>query len=204
MTASAGPALKRLYVEFGNRIAFVTLYVREAHPGDCYPQPETFEQKLQFARDYKQRDEIPWSVAVDDLEGTLHQALDTKPNAAYLIDANGRVVYRQLWSNDERPLRNALEAVAAGRSPARGERQTRMVPMLRGMGEMDHVLSLAGEQARQDVLREVPPLFGLAWLAGRLQALPPLGRGVTAVALATFGIAALGGLTWKITQASRR
>src|SRR2546422_673281 len=32
MTASAGPALKRLYAEFGDRVAFLTLYVREAHP----------------------------------------------------------------------------------------------------------------------------------------------------------------------------
>ena len=34
MTASAGPVLKRLYQEFGDRVAFGTLYVREAHPGE--------------------------------------------------------------------------------------------------------------------------------------------------------------------------
>jgi hypothetical protein len=34
MTASAGPALTCLYAEFGNQVAFVTLYVRKAHPGD--------------------------------------------------------------------------------------------------------------------------------------------------------------------------
>lgn len=52
MTASAGPALKRMHEEFGDRVGFVTLYVREAHPGERYPQPETFEQKLEHARAY--------------------------------------------------------------------------------------------------------------------------------------------------------
>lgn len=66
MTASAGPALLRLHREFADRIGFVTLYVREAHPGDRYPQPTTFEQKLPYARDYQARDAIPWPVAVDD------------------------------------------------------------------------------------------------------------------------------------------
>jgi hypothetical protein len=42
MTASAVPALKKLWAEFGSRVAFITLYVREAHPGENYPQPQTF------------------------------------------------------------------------------------------------------------------------------------------------------------------
>ena len=47
MTASAGSALKQLHEEFGDRVAFVTLYVREAHPGERYPQSQTLEQKLE-------------------------------------------------------------------------------------------------------------------------------------------------------------
>lgn len=35
MTASSNPLLKRLWSEFGSAIEFVTLYVREAHPGDA-------------------------------------------------------------------------------------------------------------------------------------------------------------------------
>jgi len=36
MTKSAGPALNDLYAEFGDRVEFLALYVREAHPGDRY------------------------------------------------------------------------------------------------------------------------------------------------------------------------
>lgn len=96
MTASAGPALKKLYSEFGDRIDFLTVYVREAHPGDRYPQPHNLERKLQHAREYRDRDGIPWPVAVDDVEGTLHRALDAKPTAAYVMTADGRIAQRVL------------------------------------------------------------------------------------------------------------
>ena len=165
MTASAGPALKRLYKEFGDRVAFVTLYVREAHPGDRYPQPQTFEQKLAQARAYQQRDQIPWPVAVDTLDGDLHRALGAKPNAAYLMDTHGNVAFRALWSNDERVLREGLAALVSGRPLPIGERTPRMVPMLKGIGMMDAVLSSAGQEAKRDVLREAPPMYALARLA---------------------------------------
>lgn len=66
----------------GERVDFATLYVREAHPGDRYPQPEALDRKLEFARELKQRDALPWPVAVDDVDGELHRRLDPKPNAA--------------------------------------------------------------------------------------------------------------------------
>ncbi|MDP8974054.1 MAG: redoxin domain-containing protein, partial [Actinomycetota bacterium] len=48
MVASNGQALKRLHEEFGDQVSFVTLYVREAHPGERYPQPGAFKQKLEY------------------------------------------------------------------------------------------------------------------------------------------------------------
>lgn len=197
MTASAGPVLKDLHREFGDRVAFVTLFVREAHPGERYPQPDSFEQKLQFAREYRQRDGIPWPVAVDDLEGTLHHALDLKPNSAYLVNADGRVVMRILWSTDARALHEGLEALAAGRRPDRDVRQTKVVPMLRGMGEMYEILGLAGDQARRDILREAPPVYALARLADLFRPLPPLGRGIAATATVALSMVLIGALAWR-------
>ena len=40
-----------------------------------------------------------------------------------------------------------------------------MVPMLKGIGMMDEVLSSAGQEAKRDVLREAPPMYALARLA---------------------------------------
>lgn len=200
MTASAGPALKQLYLEYGDRVAFVTLYVREAHPGERYPQPDSFEEKLHHARAYQQRDGIPWPVAVDDIEGNLHRTLDPKPNAAYVMDRDGNVAFRALWSNDETALREGLAAIVATRQRPIGESRAKMVPMLAGMGKMYEVLNFAGEQAKQDVFREVPPLYGMAWLASCFRPLSPFGRGVAATAVSFLGLVAFGSLGWRLLK----
>lgn len=166
MTEDANPKLKHLYEEFGDRVAFVSLYVREAHPGDRYPQAETMEQKLEFARELKRRDDLPWPVAVDSLDGDLHQRLDPKPNACYILDADGDVAFRALWSNDrEEVLRRALEHVAEGRSPLE-ERTGRVVGMVRGLAHMDDALERSGPTARRDVRRAAPPMYAMAKLVG--------------------------------------
>jgi hypothetical protein len=43
MTASSAPSVQDLQTEFGERVKFIMLYVREAHPGENYPQVETIE-----------------------------------------------------------------------------------------------------------------------------------------------------------------
>jgi hypothetical protein len=191
MVASNGPALKRLHKEFGDRVAFVTLYVREAHPGERYPQPEAFEQKLEYARAYKKRDWIPWPVAVDSVEGDLHWALDPKPDAAYLIDADGNVAFRSVSSSDERVLREGLEAIASQQPLAVGERQPRVVPLLKGVGMAYEVLDLAGQEAKEDFRRELAPIYLLVRLAALFRPLSPFGRGIAAIATSVLGLAAV-------------
>ncbi len=75
MTASAGPALRTLYKRYGDRVDFVTLYVREAHPGDRFVQPHDNDTKLEQARAYERRDAIAWRIAVDDVDGDVHRQL---------------------------------------------------------------------------------------------------------------------------------
>ena len=196
MTLSAGPALKRLHEQFGDAVPFLTLYVREAHPGERYPQPEDAETKLRHARDYRDRDRLPWPVLVDDLEGDLHQRLDPKPNAVYLVDRHGRVVFRTLWANErESALREALEALAAGREGAIAERSPRLLPMLRGSGVSRQAWEQAGEVAKRDVFREAPPMYLTASLAALFRPLPPAGRALAANALLMLPIAAVAALT---------
>lgn len=199
MTASAGPVLKALHDEFGDRVAFVTLYVREAHPGDRYPQPERSEDKLRHARDYRALREIPWPVAVDDIDGTLHRALDGKPSSVYLMAPDGRIAYRVLWSNDPAGVRSALDTLLAGGAP--GQSEAKMVPMLSGLGSMKPVLTTAGTVALDDVKREAPPLFVLAQTASLFSPLPPLGRGLAAAATM---VAAIGLVGFAARQIARR
>lgn len=190
MTASAGPALRQFHHEFGDRVRFVTLYVREAHPGEVYPQPDTFERKMRHARDYQEREGIPWTIAVDDIDGSLHRALDAKPDSAYVVGADGRVLFRTLWSNDRRSVRDGLEAAVRGEQPADPEREPAVVPMLRGVGTMYDTLQRNGDVARRDVLKEVPPMYAMARTAHLFRPLPPLGRGIAAATVVGLGGAA--------------
>lgn len=190
MTASAGPALKQLHSEFGDRIDFLTVYVREAHPGDRYPQPHDLQRKLQHAREYRDRDAIPWPVAVDDVEGTLHRALDGKPNAANVMSTDGRLAQRVLWSNDTRGVRRALCAVLDGQP--HGQRESKILAMMRGVGVMQPTLEAAGPTALQDLRRGAPPVYALAGMAAAFKPLPPLGRSLAAAGTLLASAVAIG------------
>jgi hypothetical protein len=197
MTATAGPVQKRLFREYGDRVRFLTVYVREAHPGERYPQPSTMAQKVRHAAEYKRRDEIPWTVAVDDIEGSLHQAIDPKPNSGYFVDGDGLLVFRVLWSNHEAALREGLERLtSAGTGGTPGERQSLVVPMLSGIGAMDETLSAAGPSACRDFQRAMPLSYQFARLAGRFRGLPPLGRAFAAGTAAATAAGALGTAAW--------
>lgn len=202
MTASAGPALKVLHAEFGDRVAFVTLYVREAHPGERYPQPQTFGQKLAHARDYQQRDDIPWPVAVDTINGDYHHALGANPDAAYLVDRDGRVAFRSLWANDDESLRSAITALLDGRPTPLGERAAKVVPLVKSIGTMYETLDLAGVVAKRDMLWAAPPIFGLARMAALFGPLPPFGRAAAAIAVSLGGLAVIGVAGWAVFRRS--
>jgi hypothetical protein len=138
-------------------------------------------------------------VAVDDVEGSLHRALDAKPNAAYIMDRDGRAAFRTLWSNDEAILRDGLEAIIKGRSA--GERQPHLIPMTKGMGSMYEVLGLAGQQARRDVQREAPPMYLMARVASLFRPLPPLGRGIASTLASLLGMLGLAaGARWMLAR----
>lgn len=91
--------LYRRYCDQG--FEFFTVYVREPHPGEHYGPHRDFEQKLQFARDCREQDGIQTKLLVDDLEGTVHRAYGSMPNMIYIIDKNGRITYKAMWTDHE-------------------------------------------------------------------------------------------------------
>ena len=202
MTASSDPILKTLYARFGSQVEFVTLYVREAHPGEHHDQARVADEKREAARALQQRDRLPWTVAVDDPGGSVHRQLDEKPNAAYLADATGALVFRSLWAGDERGLTQALEAVARGERSREEESTRRLVPMARGVGTMREMTRRAGPRARSDLWQAAPPMGVMAWLADQYRPLPPAWR--TAAAVATIGVGTAVLATFVARATSRR
>jgi hypothetical protein len=82
MTAGARPGLKNLYRDFGDRVQFVSVYVRAAHPEACYPHHTRMAQKMRHARDWVEQDQIPWTVAVDTVDAATHRTYGPLPNSA--------------------------------------------------------------------------------------------------------------------------
>jgi hypothetical protein len=158
MTASAASTLNGLAASFGGKIPFLTVYTREAHPGECIPQPDTLAQKTVHARQLAERDGYTWQVAVDDIDGTLHRALDSKPNAAFVVDGNGILAFRALWSSDSKAIEEAIRTVLDGETPRR-QSSTRMVaPMMRALPRVDRTVSDAGRTAMRDLWRAAAPM----------------------------------------------
>ena len=158
MTDSAMPVIDTLHEEFGDRVDFVLLNVREAHPGAHFPQPATDEEKLGHARSLKKRYDVPFTIAVDALDGELHQRLDAKPNAAFLLDATGEVVFRAQWARDDRLIRDALRSMFEGTAPVKRQSRAMLGPVARAMGSVDDVMRRAGPGARRDLWWSASPM----------------------------------------------
>lgn len=191
MTASSNPMLKEMYEEFGRDIDFILLQVREAHPGEHLEQPHSMDQKFEHARQLGERDGIPFPIAIDDIDGSVHKALDGKPNAVWLTDANGRIVYRGLWVGDEIGLEQALDAAVRGVLPPLQDSTRRFAPMAMGIGKMREMTTRSGPRAQQDMWRAAPPMAAISWVAGLYQPLPPKWRTIAAIGTIALAISAI-------------
>lgn len=164
MTDNSAPGLKELHRRFGARVQFVMVNVREAHPGARLVQPESAEDKMAHARYLRDLHDLPFDVAVDDIDGALHRAFGAKPNAAYLIGPDGIILFRAHWANETQALARALKRVAAGRKLGRRKSSAMLGPMLRMMGDIAPVLNRAGAGAWSDMWRVAAPLALVAAL----------------------------------------
>ncbi len=172
VTDSAAPGLNELHARFGDRVRFVMVDVREAHPGKAVPQPETLDEKMAHAGELRDLHGFEFEVAVDDIDGTLHRALSPKPNSAYVLGKDGMILFRAQWANDTKALAAALVAVAAGESPSRSQSGGVVRPILRQFGYMAPVLDRAGGGAWRDMWRVAPPMAATAFALKTLRIRP--------------------------------
>ncbi len=194
MTASAAPSVQELYDDFGDRVKFIMLYVREAHPGENFTQSATMDEKLEYARALKKFYDIQWIVAADNINGDLHRALDPKPNSAYLVNSEGTIVFRSLWAADRDALRQALDAAAAGRVPESKQSDALIGPVTRAMGQVQEVMTRGGPQAVRDLWRAGFPMALAGRVATFFTPLSPDQRGMAAVLTLALGMLVVLGL----------
>jgi hypothetical protein len=98
----------------------LTIYSREAHPYDNQPmnysydlagnpiaQPTTYEERLENVRKVIEEAEILMPVLVDPIDNPMWCSYGQKPNNAYLIGMDGKVVVYQDW-NDAIKMEKAI------------------------------------------------------------------------------------------------
>ena len=96
----------QIYNDYKDRVDFLTVYVREAHPTDewqmksnvkddvCYAQPKTLEQRVAIAKDFTARFKFPLPFGIDDMGNAADAAYAAWPERLYVIDGTGHVAYR--------------------------------------------------------------------------------------------------------------
>lgn len=150
--------LNELYALYRDKgFEFLTVYVREPHPGENYGTHKTWEQKLKFARECREQDRIQSLMLVDDLEGTVHRCYGSMPNMIYIIDKTGKIAYKAMWTDHEEVAAALANLVLADELHAQGVRlkpsyteKINYVPAQYGEAIREKVFSRAGPKAWAD------------------------------------------------------
>ncbi|CAA9221282.1 MAG: hypothetical protein AVDCRST_MAG76-718 [uncultured Acidimicrobiales bacterium] len=98
------------------------MFIHQAHPGELRHRYSTFDQKLEGAREYKEQEQLPWPVLVDDLAGTMHREYSQgMADPTFLIDVDGQVSFYGMWTHVP-TLHRAITALLSqdGRGQALG------------------------------------------------------------------------------------
>jgi hypothetical protein len=105
----------QIYAELRDQLAFLFIYISEAHPEDgwqvginhaqgvIYDQPADSTTRAAIAADFMSDAKVRIPVAIDNMENTLSDAYSASPERLYLIDGAGIVRHR----SDMGPFRMA-------------------------------------------------------------------------------------------------
>jgi hypothetical protein len=156
--------LNELYMDYRERgFEFLTIYVREPHPGENYGPHKTWEQKLQFARDCRDRDGIVNPLLVDELAGMVHRSYGSLPNMVYIIDKNGCIAYKAMWTDHEEIVSVLANLALADQLQTKGIRvkpsyteKINYIPAQYAGGLRDKVFNRAGPQSWSDYQKVYP------------------------------------------------
>ena len=98
--------LHEIWERFGDRVDFVVVYIREAHPEDGWvitpnrnedirvDDPTTDAQRHEVAASCALRLKIRMPVVVDRVDDAIARAYGALPDRLYLIGRGGRVVFQ--------------------------------------------------------------------------------------------------------------
>ncbi len=95
-----------MHTRYKDRAEFLSVYIREAHPTDGWrmegndqagiaiPQPRDKLERDQVAKKCCSTLEMTMPMVVDELDDRVGHSYSAMPDRLYLIDRQGRVVYK--------------------------------------------------------------------------------------------------------------
>lgn len=95
-----------MHEQYGARVNFKTVYIREAHPLDewqmdsnekedvCYRQPKTQAERVLIANDFVRRFRYPIPLGVDTMDDRTEKVYAGWPERFYIVDRNRTIVYK--------------------------------------------------------------------------------------------------------------
>jgi hypothetical protein len=118
--------LHKLWEQYRDKVEFVVVYIREAHPEDgwvvtmnreediAYMDPTTNDERVEVAAACALRLKIRMPVVVDDVDDNIAAAYGALPDRLYLVGQGGKIVFQGdpgPWGFDPDGLAQALKAL---------------------------------------------------------------------------------------------
>ncbi len=152
--SSLAPKYQRRGVEF------LMVYTRETHPGENVCRHLSFSDKAEHAKKFKEVDKVKLRVLIDSLDGKIHQKYGMLPNMVYVINKEGRIVYKASWTDSQdvaEVLDNLLLWDKEGFTPTDSVAVVQKYRFIydRNLAEHKRVYERAGPKAVQDLRREI-------------------------------------------------
>lgn len=111
-----GHSMEDLFNELQTRAHIALLYTREAHPGWIRSSLTSDAEKLERAKQLKNKG-LRREILVDDIGGTIHRSLGAYPNSVVVVGTDGTIAHFAVWNQPIR-TREILLALLDGKAPA--------------------------------------------------------------------------------------
>ena len=160
-SATYKTSLSKMIPRFAPRgVEFLMVYTRETHPGENVRSHKKLEDKIEHARLFKELEKVQLRLLVDSLDGKIHKKYGMLPNMIYIINKEGRIVYKASWTDSneiESVLENLLLWDKEGFTPMDSVAVVEKYHFIydRDVEEHRRIYERAGKTAVEDLRKEV-------------------------------------------------
>ena len=96
--------MNEIFRTYSERVNFLCVYIREAHPTDGwavpdnvdYAEPKTIEERAAVARVCKLRLNLEMPMLLDNMDNAVDDLYNALPERLYVLDKEGRVAWRSV------------------------------------------------------------------------------------------------------------